>query len=1252
MLTGCEDDWGAYANPDFETENIGFAATMNEVTSNATTRYDGYVSIGEEEWVIEGQPAQTRGAVATTLTGQAGLTGFVYDGAWIDTNTPLAHNKEYNFGSLNLNNEYDLTAVTPVSWDNENIKTRENLRVFAYAPYVAITGKDSSGDDLAGGTGRSEGITCFSAANATGVPTLTYKVPDNIEDQTDLLAATNIVAGNYKKSIPLTFNHALTAIHFKVDFACTIKELELRNVYNTGTYKIGGTSSLDWTGQTIKQTYTIVSSNVHKSKGDLVTAEGNPLILLPQTLPDDAEVYIKFTDDTDSKDYIITAPIKGNVWQSGKRITYTIAKSPSYSVYLDLALGDITITPTSYSGKININTGGSMSTMTISKSGLTTEQIKALKFYVFQSNNASSTSPGYHKGYTGGLDVNADGSFAPADGSVLELPNYPEVTCNGKSWSEYITNNPNSKDVIDNWNLDSGSGSNKGAAAGRTQTSYKIYIYHPTVNDDKTLSVDLTIDNLWSNAMYAHDSFDQAYGGITVGTHVLSTAGSSGMPDTWTDKMDVTLRLKGDNRFKAVNFSTPNTADKFYITSADGDNSTKGSLTVMPSTSSEWVEDGGLTSMRFRSERAIYAVYYHHGFKIKGGTIYTATSVSAQNREYSFFPCLGAGRNSCIEMEISGGSVTSVAHGTSAAIGAGGGFNGSGGNADIRISGGKVYAYHFGVDYYSTSNSSNRYKNINHPLTSTAIGGGSTFQQIANSAVVRIYGDAEVYAQSVGGVAIGGGSSCGGPGGNGEVHISGNAKVTAKSISGSITNSTIDALSEDIKCNYTVPAGTSIGGGKAGWYDLSYEEGTMVQNGGNAVVSISEMSKTLAGSIGGGDAGVLEGGYPGKIGSASVELTSAEVQAQFIMQAGSDIPPTFTMNSGTLFRNSDPTFEFVKEEGGAVYIGEGTNPGTFTMNGGTIRNFIATKGGAVYLEDGEVHINGGTIDNCSATQGGGAIYVQGGEVNMTGGTIQNCTSTQEGGGIYVTGGDVEISNASVSISRNSSAVSGGGVFVNNGDFTMSSGNIVDNYAAVNGGGVFVSSENALSLDPLDPGVTVTISGGNITGNTSGNAGGGVSVVPGSNKKATVVLGVANQGDTNPDISGNGAIKKGGGVYASGSLANITINSGKIIDNNVSALVANNDVANDGGMVTLNAGNVTHVVVTYHKNDGVTPETTSSQNIVTNVRSILSGPSTTWSVAGKTLSGWATSANGEVYKHTGDEVTLSSGLHLYAVWANN
>ena len=131
---------------------------------------------------------------------------------------------------------------------------------------------------------------------------------------------------------------------------------------------------------------------------------------------------------------------------------------------------------------------------------------------------------------------------------------------------------------------------------------------------------------------------------------------------------------------------------------------------------------------------------------------------------------------------------------------------------------------------------------------------------------------------------------------------------------------------------------------------------------------------------------------------------------------------------------------------------------------------------------------------------------------------------------------------------------------------------------------------------------------------------------------------------------------GGGLYVKGVNANITINSGMIDKNKVSAYVRNPDVANEKGKVTLNEGQVTHVVVTFMANgndefpvnvDGVVVES-DSQKIVTNTNSKLKP--CRFKRGAHNFVKWNTRSDGKG-KDYDDEalMNISEDITLYAIW---
>lgn len=169
-------------------------------------------------------------------------------------------------------------------------------------------------------------------------------------------------------------------------------------------------------------------------------------------------------------------------------------------------------------------------------------------------------------------------------------------------------------------------------------------------------------------------------------------------------------------------------------------------------------------------------------------------------------------------------------------------------------------------------------------------------------------------------------------------------------------------------------------------------------------------------------------------------------------------------------------------------------------------------------------MNGGTIQNCSASNGGGVAVC--GERNgniqsvtpagftMSGGTIRDCTATEEGGGVAADYAEVTISDGSI---ENCSAVQGGGINFEDGTLSMSGGSI-DGCSASSpdtGGGGIALRNTAADLH-------LTLTGGSITNNRADNgSGGGIWVMPMGKFTADAV--------NNITITGNSA-SRGGGIY--------------------------------------------------------------------------------------------------------------------------
>ncbi|MBQ3570504.1 MAG: hypothetical protein IJA20_07520 [Methanocorpusculum sp.] len=626
----------------------------------------------------------------------------------------------------------------------------------------------------------------------------------------------------------------------------------------------------------------------------------------------------------------------------------------------------------------------------------------------------------------------------------------------------------------------------------------------------------ITIDNLWSSK----------YGSGTGRTDGgLSFNPSSGGK--------LTVNLVGDNRFTTINYiaNTGLNAEIIFNASSDNADST---LTVASNGENFYNSAIGGSDSSQNSD----------GIVFNGGIIFAGTTV------WDDCTAIGGGGNGVGDVTINGGVVTAVSTSSGAAIGGGIGESSPGGTGYVKITGGEVYAYNFG--YVSAKSSGGP-----EFIPSAAIGGGSSRDSSGSIGEVTISGGT-VYAQSLGGTAIGGGSSTKNKGGDAKVTISNNARVTAVSVTG-----TAHGRVENTEREISDP-GAGIGGGTAGTLGSG-------MSGGSATLTVSDTAVLKTGSIGGGKSNNPTGGT---IGSAKVTINGGTIIGQVIMEGTGS---TFTMTGGTIDNANSAEYNFLQENGGAVWI----QTGDAKMSGGTIKNTNAVKGGAIYVNGGSFAMSGGNISSTSATANGGAIYVSGGSVSISGGNITD-VSAEEGGAVYVAVIDVVSDGDSFTMSggtiQNATATegSGGAVAVANGKASMKGGSIKESSASLNGGAVSVS------------GGSFAMSGGSID-EVSALNGGAVAVSDGTftMSAGTIQNSEAIRSDSD-DTSGNGgavsvsgagsvlmsggsldscSAYNGGGVYV-----NVTDASSNSFTMNNSAEIRNCTASSNGGAVCVEGGN--------------------------------------------------------------------------------
>lgn len=236
-----------------------------------------------------------------------GISAYSYTGSWDESKTP---NYFYNATATRSGNDYTLSST--YYWPGATYK----MKFFAYAP------KDNRQYILSG------------SAQA-GFPTISVTIPGDVSDQKDLLVAkTEELDGNANTAVPLTFNHALTAIRFVCGDDMqggTVKSVSLKNVYSEGTYNMGTQS---WSNAGIPATFSqTLNRATTGTSGEALTTDAQTFMMVPQTLPDGAELEIIFTDNSNT-DHTLTADIKGTAWPIGKTVTYKISTSSINWTYM------------------------------------------------------------------------------------------------------------------------------------------------------------------------------------------------------------------------------------------------------------------------------------------------------------------------------------------------------------------------------------------------------------------------------------------------------------------------------------------------------------------------------------------------------------------------------------------------------------------------------------------------------------------------------------------------------------------------------------------------------------------------------------------------------------------------------------------------------------------------------------------------------------------------------------------------------
>ena len=178
----------------------------------------------------------------------------------------------------------------------------------------------------------SPGLTAFNDGTSGNPPYLSYTVPADVADQKDLLvAASTDRPGNTNTTEPLAMKHALTAVRFVTGdnmLPGTVSKITLKNVYGTGNLRM--TASPAWYSPGGVRNFELTLSPAAtapdpQDPGTSLTPEAVTFMMLPQTLPTNAQIEIEYRDNLTNTTRPLTANIAGSTWAMGKTVTYRIS---------------------------------------------------------------------------------------------------------------------------------------------------------------------------------------------------------------------------------------------------------------------------------------------------------------------------------------------------------------------------------------------------------------------------------------------------------------------------------------------------------------------------------------------------------------------------------------------------------------------------------------------------------------------------------------------------------------------------------------------------------------------------------------------------------------------------------------------------------------------------------------------------------------------------------------------------------------
>ncbi len=201
------------------------------------------------------------------------------------------------------------------------------LKFFAYRPYednVNVDGEEKK---------------YLEVTHEGNVPKLSYTVPEDVTKQVDLQAAqTEMIEGDYRQKVNLSFKHLLSAVKFKVGnmHGVTVEEISLKGLANIGEYTFDGQMNVSGRNGNFIQKPKNDDGESSLTASEYGQQIGETYYMLPQKfLDENAKLGLKIrfpalpgmTERVGRTQYTIDRPLKdfSASWDENKTYSYIIS---------------------------------------------------------------------------------------------------------------------------------------------------------------------------------------------------------------------------------------------------------------------------------------------------------------------------------------------------------------------------------------------------------------------------------------------------------------------------------------------------------------------------------------------------------------------------------------------------------------------------------------------------------------------------------------------------------------------------------------------------------------------------------------------------------------------------------------------------------------------------------------------------------------------------------------------------------------